>query len=687
MDEVDVEPVDLGLELRQRVELDSARRKSCRSPSSARVPEASPAARLRPILDEFLAGESRSPRTTPAQVVDLLLWNLDLERPNFGRGVDGRTHDTAIHRSTCRDPAPLRIAVVTNQFSNQDATDLANTVTVTTTALELGPDSAGPVVVTVVEPEIAIDKTVVSPAGAVDAGDVIDYQVVLTNTGTSDAFDVTFSDVAPDNTLLTGTVTAVDGAGNPVGSFAITGGGTGIEGSVVSLAVGASITLTYSVTVQDTITASDAITNVATVDWTSTPGANPDERTGADGPGPDETVLNNYEATDTTTLATAFTIDIAKQHVGSSVDETLGSELAVGETADFEIELTLTQGTTPGVVVVDQLPDGFVYTAGTLAVTSPDASFDPPFDPSAVIYDQATGTLTITLGAVTIIGGDDGIPGAPDTGTVTLTYSGVVTNQFSNQDATDLANTVTVTTTAPELGPDSAGPVVVTVVEPEIAIDKTVVSPAGAVDAGDVIDYQVVLTNTGTSDAFDVTFSDVAPTNTLLTGTVTAVDGAGNPVGSFAITGGGTGIEGSVVSLAVGASITLTYSIVLADTVEGGDLLTNEAEIDWTSTPGANPDERTGADGPGLLNDYVAQDAVVLEVGQFPLTVEKTVFETNIDATTGTDVAVGEVVTFAVRVNVAEGTTRDFELVDVLPAGQRFIPALLRYRPADRGGR
>src|SRR5207302_22946 len=45
--------------------------------------------------DELLAGPARR-RDAPAQVVDLLLWNLDVERPDAGRGVDGSAHDASL---------------------------------------------------------------------------------------------------------------------------------------------------------------------------------------------------------------------------------------------------------------------------------------------------------------------------------------------------------------------------------------------------------------------------------------------------------------------------------------------------------------------------------------------------------------------------------------------------------------
>ena len=46
---------------------------------------------LRPVCDELLGGPARR-LDAPAQVVELLFGNLDVERPNLGGGLGGRTH-------------------------------------------------------------------------------------------------------------------------------------------------------------------------------------------------------------------------------------------------------------------------------------------------------------------------------------------------------------------------------------------------------------------------------------------------------------------------------------------------------------------------------------------------------------------------------------------------------------------
>jgi hypothetical protein len=71
---------------------------------------------LRPVRDELLGGPTRR-RDTPAQVVDLLVWNLDPERRDFSRGVDGGV-DNAPSRN---DQNAARIWVVKRSGSCQAA--------------------------------------------------------------------------------------------------------------------------------------------------------------------------------------------------------------------------------------------------------------------------------------------------------------------------------------------------------------------------------------------------------------------------------------------------------------------------------------------------------------------------------------------------------------------------------------
>ena len=106
VDEVDLDPVDLGRELRQRVQsrLALAPVVLGRPVAGERLQRRQLHA-LRSVCDELLGGPARR-RDTPAQVIDLLLWNLDLKRRNLGRPGAGGSPVAPPAAETVRDAQP-----------------------------------------------------------------------------------------------------------------------------------------------------------------------------------------------------------------------------------------------------------------------------------------------------------------------------------------------------------------------------------------------------------------------------------------------------------------------------------------------------------------------------------------------------------------------------------------------------
>jgi hypothetical protein len=98
VDEVDLDPVDLGRELRKRVEL-----RFGLAPVVVGLPVARQLLQrrqldaLRPIWDELLAGPARRSDAT-TQLGELLFGNLDTEGPDLSCGLDGATHDDLLGR-------------------------------------------------------------------------------------------------------------------------------------------------------------------------------------------------------------------------------------------------------------------------------------------------------------------------------------------------------------------------------------------------------------------------------------------------------------------------------------------------------------------------------------------------------------------------------------------------------------
>jgi uncharacterized repeat protein (TIGR01451 family)/fimbrial isopeptide formation D2 family protein len=98
------------------------------------------------------------------------------------------------------------------------------------------------------------------------------------------------------------------------------------------------------------------------------------------------------------------------------------------------------------------------------------------------------------------------------------------------------------------------------------------------------------------------------------------VTGTGNTIGAPVVTGDGSagapqtlvwslGDGNADIDIAEGESIQVSYDVRVRSEVLADQDLTNTAVARWTGIDGANAAERTGADGPGQLNDYVTAPA------------------------------------------------------------------------------
>ncbi|MFA7666608.1 MAG: SdrD B-like domain-containing protein, partial [Burkholderiaceae bacterium] len=185
-------------------------------------------------------------------------------------------------------------AVVANVPGNQQDSALSVSYEV---ASEGGlPATSSSITLNVVEPTLSLDKRVsgVSYASvdpAVDGEAVVTYTVTLTNTSGATAHDVALSDLLPSGSSIVSPPSAT--SSGSVGDLVDNSGGGAPAFSIASLAPGASVTVSYSVTLPDRDSPPAATEALAT--WTSVSGTSTEERTGADGL-PGAGILNDYQA-------------------------------------------------------------------------------------------------------------------------------------------------------------------------------------------------------------------------------------------------------------------------------------------------------------------------------------------------------------------------------------------------------
>jgi uncharacterized repeat protein (TIGR01451 family) len=363
-----------------------------------------------------------------------------------------------------------------------------------------------PITSTVLSSPTAIHSDLVN----VDAGDSVTFAVVAENIGSSPygAFDVRISDTLPVGFTTPSAISVTDGYGIPLfytGTTASFFTPAGIELTDPSLLAGAlqahSLTngkniaiVTYTAKIKAQVTPCQALANTATLaNYSST-------ETGPNYAPPNSTLGGPYTDTRTVTIAKP---QISKAFIGTNQPYTSGTNVTIGEEVTYEITVTLPEGTMPSLTVTDPLPAGL----------------------QAIWVGPITGPVVLPAPAITptVFPGGCGIPVTLIFGTVNVPADNVTTNNWFKfqirarvcnvltnvgygTGQTALNNSASVNTGSCS---SSSTPVPVTVVEPHLTIAKqftpNLVLPNGTVQ------INLVVTNSGTSPAYDVVVEDPLP--------------------------------------------------------------------------------------------------------------------------------------------------------------------------------
>lgn len=504
---------------------------------------------------------------------------------------------------------------------------------------------------TIREPALGLNKTVL-PVNA-DAGDTVTYTVVMSNTGTSPAFDVVISDALtdPDLNLVVGSVNTTSG----VITTGNTPGDTTVRVDVASVAVSGSVTVTFQVQIDPTAESGDVLNNIASTSGSSLPGASLDERTY--GPVTDDADVNIAPAQVVKSVLPATSTE---QSEGVSGQGNPGLvDLTIGEEVTFNIVATLAEGVSPSVIITDTLPDnatGQMQVTGS-QVISVGANLTPtntwnPGDPG-IISGANNNVVTFDFGAVTNT--PDGVVNADDQ--IVVQVTGVVTSAAVNSGIEVLTNNVLIQYNT---GLNVSGSADVEVVEPILNVNKS--GSVNSADAGDTITYTITIDNTvppSSARAFEATLSDTIPADLTFAGNLQVVSGWAPDVGSLQESGGV--ITATWAEFPIGQTVTISFDVTVDTSVSPEQVITNTATINWTSMPGAAPNERVGTD--------AESHAVTITASGL----SKTVFDTS-EPSTGTaqngsepDLTIGELVTYRMTVTLPEGTTNNTVMTDQLP--------------------
>ena len=414
---------------------------------------------------------------------------------------------------------------------------------------------------------------------------MVTFQIEVTNDGAAQATNVSLTDPLPPGLFFAGS-TVSQGSYEP---------STGVF-DIGTLNTGETATITISAIV-DPGQSGNTITNVTT----AATGDQMDLSTVGDDL-EEAIVVDN-----TTNLITVKTL--------ASGD----SNPTLGDTVTFEIEVT-NDGpiAATSVELTDLLPDGLTATANNGGITQGS-------------YDAATGLFNIGF----LLVGES----------ATLTLEGTV-------DLDQSGNVITNITTAAigdQDDPSTAGDdleeaVAVGILSADLVTVKTLASGDATPDEGDIVTFDITVTNDGPDGATNISLTDFLPTGL----TATAVNGTVSQ-GSY---DPATGIF-TIGTLASGATATLTLEGVV-DAGEGGNTITNVT----SAAAGDQVD-------PSIVGDDLEESVVVNDAAD--LVTVKTLASGN------STPEEGDAITFQIEVtNNGAAQATNVSLTDPLPTGISF---------------
>ena len=569
--------------------------------------------------------------------------------------------------------------VVQNVASNQAGTTLNNAATVSFWNTLSQTQTLTPVntTLTVAEPVVTVGKAV-NPSALLSTGGTTTYTMTVSNaSGAAPAFGIVVADPLPAVFTSIGARTEVSSGATGVVD---TSSGTTFGATIERLDAGGSVTISFTATAPGPL-ADGAIPNTVTATWTSLPGDNGSaddggiatpgdpgtdtgERTGSGSPG-----VNDYAGSAPAVIQVG-TSNITKSLVAAQ------THYAIGDPVNYRVEISVPGsafGTLGNVAVTDVLDEGLSYVTGTLAVNYGTAtSSNSPGDFTRTDNSPEDGEETLALSFGTVGNSDTAAT------TIVLTYQALVDNILGNQASTSLSNEVSLSFSDPGAGGAtvSRGPEATTVDvgEPLLAMSKTLTSQAAGLEAGSTASFTVVVGNTGVTTAYDTVITDALPSGLFFpAGSIVTVvpSNVSGQLETPTVTVVADEWYTSAFDLPVGDTVTFTFTVTLANTVQPGDTLQNAVDGTYSSRSGDDPNQRDGSSADSDQTDDQDLNNYNSTVLGSTITVDDPIA---IDKTFSPDPAqnryqINDLVTYRLRVSLLVGTTSDLEVVDLLPEG------------------
>ena len=489
-------------------------------------------------------------------------------------------------------------------------------------------ESASSAAVGIVEPGIDITKNF--NVDNVIGGDVIYFDITVTNSGQSPLFNVTLSDDLTDlvNKFASGSIDVTSGGvivtptwNNNTASI-----------NIAELGIGKSLTYRFTFKIREDVVISSTYINTANAIGYSA-------------------LSNGRKYTDT--AKDSFTTKlpaITKWVVDSSIDNGK-DKVTIGENVIYGVNVTLPVGNYTKLVVKDTLPQGFEYVGasafyanGTKLVNGKDWTVNVNNYDVTVTFnnvhssDFANGVLSINL-------------------TVRPTIF-----DSSNKEGAVKVNNVELFLNDETMGKSSAK---VTIVEPTADITKKF--NVTEVEGLDHVSFDVIVKNNGKTPLFEVTIIDDLEDLASFIGqtpgednvVIKVTDADGNPIDAK-IKWIGSHVEIDVAQLNSGNAIHVKYSFVVRPDIQIGSQYVNMAYVVGYSAPYH-----------GRIYYNESKDTLKTKMPS----ITKLVIGTTLGNKEGNIFTpnIGENVTYQIMVKLPKGNYTNLQVKDILPQGFEYL--------------
>ena len=515
-------------------------------------------------------------------------------------------------------------ATVLNVNNNKAGAVKTNKAVLTWNTHESTSDAA----VGIVEPAIDITKNF--NVDNVIGGDVIYFDITVTNRGQSPLFNVTLSDDLTD--LISKFVS---------GSINITSGGAVVTPTwnnnivninIAELGIGKSLTYRFTFKIREDVIIGSSYTNTANAIGYSAPSNG-----------------RNYTDAAKDSFTTKLPV-ITKWVVDSSIDNGR-DKVTIGEKVIYGVNVTLPVGNYTKLVIKDTLPQGFEYIgAGAFYANGTKLVNGKDWTVNVNNYD-----ITITINNVHSSSFANGIL------SINLTARPTIFDP-SNKEGAVKVNNVELFLNDKTMGRSSAK---VTIVEPTADITKKF--NVTEVEGLDHVSFDVIVKNNGKTPLFEVTIIDDLEDLASFIGqtpgednmVVKVTDADGNPIDAK-IKWIGSHVEIDVAQLNPGDIIHAKYSFVIRSDIQIGSQYVNMANV-------------VGYSALDHGRNYYNESKDTLKTKMPSIT--KLVIGTTLGNKEGNIFTpnIGENVTYQIMVKLPKGNYTNLQVKDILPQGFEYL--------------